>query len=387
MSGAARWALCAVVAALRSKDSAADVGCVFVDPTETRLLSLSYNGFPKTRGGPFGDPEIALRMYKARFIAGTVSALLLKRHFVIHSEVNGLVHMAKHAFVRGLVCYVTLIPCHDCVRRLVAAGVARVTYLFENGKYGYDTSVHGVAEAEHGMAITQLAGRDRAALLETLAVSEDELRRLLFGTREAPVGHSMSWIRTLGTLAHAISARRSGSSSACVLVSDNYAIIATGVAEAAQPGAPSSPSAVESAVFANPTAGGVACFVTQVPLAADVLLLAQYGVQDIFLSCPMPHARAFPRQAGLSPPDIDFASTASLLGAMLKDDLERDVILKLTEVLGLRLQFLAWESPRESDACVEVHISRLRDVIRQRADRVGIALAADAETGSASGAE
>ena len=360
----ARFMLLAVLASFRSKDRSACVGAVFADSDETRVLSAGYNGFPKTRGGPFGDPEIAFRMFKPAWLEAsdpTALAILDKNQYVIHAEVNALLNMASSP-PPGLTVFVTLIPCPDCIRRLGAAGVGTVVFLYERGKYVYDEAIHGTAAARYGMDLQRLADEPRSLLLAHLGRTEDELRTAMFGSKDAPVGQSLSWVRTIASFAHAwaIGSRLP----AAVLVNSNYAIVSMGRAEEH-----GGPSAIEAAVFANPTGAGIAVFVTHIPVASDILLLAQYGVENIFFSTSIPVNSQVPNQRGVLPPDVHFQPTWELFHAAQIQQhhaqhpqgeeeeegdgdgvvdidalrLEQMKIMKMVDVFGLKLQFVYWD--------------------------------------------
>ena len=95
--------------ALRSKDPNTKVGCVIVN-SENRIISTGYNGFPS------GFPDWP-----------TIWASNQKYKYVIHAEANALLHASGS--VKNCTVYTTLIPCSECTKLLLTAGISTVYYL------------------------------------------------------------------------------------------------------------------------------------------------------------------------------------------------------------------------------------------------------------------
>ena len=99
----------AAQAASRSKDPRTNVGAVLVGP-DHRILSLGYNGFPD------GIEDTAERWTSAE-----------KDKYVVHAEVNALANAARSGVATDRAwAVVTLAPCSNCARTLIAAGIKSV---------------------------------------------------------------------------------------------------------------------------------------------------------------------------------------------------------------------------------------------------------------------
>ena len=99
------------------------VGAVLVK--NNRVVATGYNGSP--RGMPHCDD------------AGHELAIIDDRESCIrtlHAESNALDYAGRDS--EGCVFYVTVIPCHDCAKRIINAGVISVVYdeYYESRKTG-----------------------------------------------------------------------------------------------------------------------------------------------------------------------------------------------------------------------------------------------------------
>lgn len=98
--------------ALRSQDPHTQVGAVIVK--DNRILSIGYNGCPSNFNYEFDwlTPD--------------------KYLYCVHAEANALANAAHAgANVDGADVYVTMSPCHDCIKLLIQAGVKNVYYINE----------------------------------------------------------------------------------------------------------------------------------------------------------------------------------------------------------------------------------------------------------------
>ena len=96
----------------RSTCDRAFVGCVLV--LEKRILTTGFNGSPA--GLPHCDE---------------VGHLIVEGHCVrtIHAETNAIIQAALHGVsTRGSTCYVTHLPCINCTKALINAGIVRLVY-------------------------------------------------------------------------------------------------------------------------------------------------------------------------------------------------------------------------------------------------------------------
>lgn len=96
----------------RSTCDRAFVGCVLV--FEKRILTTGFNGSPA--GLPHCDEA---------------GHLLVEGHCVrtIHAETNAIIQAALHGVsTKGATCYVTHLPCINCTKALINAGITRIVY-------------------------------------------------------------------------------------------------------------------------------------------------------------------------------------------------------------------------------------------------------------------
>ncbi len=96
----------------RSTCDRAFVGCVLV--LEKRILTTGFNG------SPMGQEH-----------CDDVGHLMVDGHCVrtIHAETNAIIQAALHGVsTRGSTCYVTHLPCINCTKALINAGIHRIVY-------------------------------------------------------------------------------------------------------------------------------------------------------------------------------------------------------------------------------------------------------------------
>ena len=99
----------ALLTSTRSMDGSNKQGCVIVDKNK-KVLSLGYNGPPK--GSLDKEIPITQRPYKY---------LLME-----HAELNALNN--RQLGVEGSTIYVTSMPCVNCMRSILQAGITRVIH-------------------------------------------------------------------------------------------------------------------------------------------------------------------------------------------------------------------------------------------------------------------
>jgi len=96
----------------RSTCDRAMVGCVLV--LDKRILTTGFNG------SPAGQEH-----------CDEVGHLMVDGHCVrtIHAETNAIIQAALHGVsTRGATCYVTHLPCINCTKALINAGITRIVY-------------------------------------------------------------------------------------------------------------------------------------------------------------------------------------------------------------------------------------------------------------------
>lgn len=104
---------------MRSKDPKRMVGCVIVHPESLRILSMGYNGFPP--GTENTEENWGLESKE-------------KAHLVVHAEANAVI-LAGQADLEGSIAFVTMFPCLECAKMLIAKGIRKVYYLSMKEEY------------------------------------------------------------------------------------------------------------------------------------------------------------------------------------------------------------------------------------------------------------
>jgi dCMP deaminase len=96
----------------RSTCDRAFVGCVLV--RDKRILTTGFNG------SPTGQAH-----------CDEIGHLMVDDHCVrtIHAETNAIIQAALHGIsTRNATCYVTHMPCINCTKALINAGITRLVY-------------------------------------------------------------------------------------------------------------------------------------------------------------------------------------------------------------------------------------------------------------------
>jgi dCMP deaminase len=115
-------------AAERSKDPNTKVGAIIVGPND-EIVSTGYNGLPRK----INDDQLFWGQ---------------KEHFVIHAELNAILH-AKQS-VQGCTLYSTHHPCISCTKVLVQCGISTIywTTMPDRERYNIDLAEKLLDEVE-----------------------------------------------------------------------------------------------------------------------------------------------------------------------------------------------------------------------------------------------
>jgi dCMP deaminase len=95
------------------------VGCVFVDGLH-RIITVGYNGPPR---GDVNCCEVGCAKLDGDPETGKPG-----RCRGAHAEINGIINCIQPERLRGSTLYVTVFPCHACMKALVQAGVRGIVY-------------------------------------------------------------------------------------------------------------------------------------------------------------------------------------------------------------------------------------------------------------------
>ena len=109
--------------AKRSRDHNTKVGCVIMK--DEYPLTWSWNGFPRGI-----DDSVPVRYDRPH-----------KYIFTEHAERNAINNCArKGVSTEGATIYVTLMPCHECARSIIQAGIRMVVYAESESERFKDSS-------------------------------------------------------------------------------------------------------------------------------------------------------------------------------------------------------------------------------------------------------
>lgn len=99
------------LAAMKSKDPRTRIGAVLVEPKSRSIVSEGFNGFPR-----------GVQDYYERYHDKPEKLV-----FVVHAEHNAILNAARRGqATSNLFLYTQGIPCHECAKAIIQAGVQRV---------------------------------------------------------------------------------------------------------------------------------------------------------------------------------------------------------------------------------------------------------------------
>lgn len=109
----------AKLSAYRSKDPNTQVGACIVSP-DNKIVGVGYNGLPwgcDDEAFPWENREGDL--YDTKYA------------YVVHAELNAILNSTQN--LKGCRIYVSLFPCHECVKAIIQSGITQI--LYEDDKY------------------------------------------------------------------------------------------------------------------------------------------------------------------------------------------------------------------------------------------------------------
>lgn len=128
----------------RSTCDRASVGCLLV--LDKRILTSGFNG------SPAGQDH-----------CDEAGHLMVEGHCVrtIHAETNAIIQAALHGVsTRGATCYVTHLPCINCTKALINAGIVRIVY---GEAYRTDDNAMGFLRAAEIEVVQHVNGFEKVA--------------------------------------------------------------------------------------------------------------------------------------------------------------------------------------------------------------------------------
>ncbi len=114
----------AKLSAYRSKDPNTQVGACIVNP-DKKIVGVGYNGLPwgcEDEDFPWEvrDGDLDKTKYP----------------YVVHAELNAILNSTGN--LKGCKIYVSLFPCHECVKAIIQSGIKEIIY--EDEKYSGTSS-------------------------------------------------------------------------------------------------------------------------------------------------------------------------------------------------------------------------------------------------------
>ena len=104
----------AKLSSLRSKDPNTQVGACIVNPMN-RIVGVGYNGLP------YGCDDSQYPWDKRE---GNLDET--KYPYVVHAELNAILNSTTS--LQGCRIYVSLFPCHECVKVIIQSGIKEIIY-------------------------------------------------------------------------------------------------------------------------------------------------------------------------------------------------------------------------------------------------------------------
>jgi dCMP deaminase len=104
----------ALLSSMRSKDPNTQVGACIVNQKK-RIVGIGYNGLP------YGCDDDAFPWNNEGEFLET------KYPYIVHAEPNAILN--SNAELSGCTLYVTLFPCHECVKLIIQSGIKEIVYL------------------------------------------------------------------------------------------------------------------------------------------------------------------------------------------------------------------------------------------------------------------
>lgn len=116
----------ALLSAKRSKDPNTQVGATLINK-EKRIVGIGYNGFPRHIDDDVFPWSESDKLSTSKYA------------YVVHAEANAILNATTP--LKGATLYVTLFPCHECVKLLIQSGITEVVYYDDK----YNNTESGIA--------------------------------------------------------------------------------------------------------------------------------------------------------------------------------------------------------------------------------------------------
>jgi len=130
----------------RSIDPNTKCGCVIVSE-DNRILSCGYNGPIR------GSDDLNIPLTRD-----------FKYGLMIHSEMNAIFsYNGSFQELKNSKCYVTIRPCHDCLRSLIQKGITKIYYSnLPNAKCvdEYSLKIQEIILSDHNISLIEVKHED-----------------------------------------------------------------------------------------------------------------------------------------------------------------------------------------------------------------------------------
>jgi len=105
----------AVLSGYRSKDPNTRVGACIVNE-DKKIVGIGYNGLPKgCKDSDFPWHSQSSNLSQTKY------------PYVVHAEANAILNATTN--LKNCTIYVSLFPCHDCVKLIIQSGIKKIIYI------------------------------------------------------------------------------------------------------------------------------------------------------------------------------------------------------------------------------------------------------------------
>ena len=111
----------AFLAAERSEDPNINVGACVVDSKEKRIVGIGYNCMPERCTEPLPWDREGVPYHETKY------------PYVVHAATKAIID-CKDTQLKGCQMYISVVPCNDCAKLIIEAGIEEIVYLRDKYK-------------------------------------------------------------------------------------------------------------------------------------------------------------------------------------------------------------------------------------------------------------
>lgn len=167
--------ICKTVA-IRSLDVNTRLGCVIVDKRK-RIVSTGYNSLPAGVNDEFWPMDRDSKVYFVKYMNGTEICdesrikyiknkynnieiqEITKYDVVVHAEINAI--SSSKGDLTGFTLYCNYMPCAECAKSIISAGIKRVVYSIENPRFERSHAIAKQMFNESGVIHEKIVQRNK----------------------------------------------------------------------------------------------------------------------------------------------------------------------------------------------------------------------------------